>query len=207
MNKLHDVLVVGTGGLAEQCLGYIKTDYKNPAFFNNVDNEDYFHDFATYGSDEIVRICEKFIVLLSNPIHRRNVTERFNKYRVSQTSIISSDFPNKIANFSFNWNGVILEKCVVEQGVELGSNCIINTRCSIHHGTKIGEYITLSPSVTILGDCEIGDSTFIGAGAIIKEKTKIGKNVIVGMGGIVINNIPDNEVWAGNPAKFIRKNK
>jgi len=33
----------------------------------------------------------------------------------------------------------------------------------------------------------------------------IGERTIVGAGSIVTKNIPDDEVWAGNPAKFIRK--
>ena len=33
--------------------------------------------------------------------------------------------------------------------------------------------------------------------------TKIGNNVIIGAGSVVSGKIPDNQVWAGNPAKFI----
>lgn len=33
----------------------------------------------------------------------------------------------------------------------------------------------------------------------------IGRNSVVGAGSIVTKDIPDNEVWAGNPARFIRK--
>lgn len=33
----------------------------------------------------------------------------------------------------------------------------------------------------------------------------IGDNSIIGAGSIVTKNIPDNEVWAGVPAKFIKK--
>jgi serine acetyltransferase len=36
---------------------------------------------------------------------------------------------------------------------------------------------------------------------------KIGSNTLVGLGALVINNIPDNEVWLGVPAKKIKDNK
>lgn len=46
---------------------------------------------------------------------------------------------------------------------------------------------------------------FIGAGSIILKGVSIGRKSIVGAGSVVTKNIPDNEIWAGNPAKFIRK--
>ena len=30
-------------------------------------------------------------------------------------------------------------------------------------------------------------------------------NSIIGAGSVVTKNVPDNEVWVGNPARFIRK--
>lgn len=53
----------------------------------------------------------------------------------------------------------------------------------------------------------IGDGTFIAAGAIILKGSCIGKNCVVGAGSVVSGNIPDNQIWAGNPAKLIRNNE
>lgn len=51
----------------------------------------------------------------------------------------------------------------------------------------------------------IGDNVFIGARCIILKGVTIGENSIVGAGSVVTKSIPANEIWAGNPAKFIRK--
>lgn len=50
----------------------------------------------------------------------------------------------------------------------------------------------------------IKDNAFIGAHSIILKGVTIGENSIVGAGSIVTKSIPDNQIWAGNPAKFIR---
>ena len=51
----------------------------------------------------------------------------------------------------------------------------------------------------------ISDNAFIGGGVIILKGVSIGNNSIVGAGSVVRESIPSNEVWAGNPAKFMRK--
>lgn len=50
----------------------------------------------------------------------------------------------------------------------------------------------------------IKDNVFIGAKCIILKGVTIGENSIVGAGSVVTKAIPDNQIWAGNPAKFIR---
>lgn len=51
----------------------------------------------------------------------------------------------------------------------------------------------------------IGDDCFIGAGTMILKGVSIGSRSIVGAGSVVSKSIPSDEIWAGNPAKFIRK--
>ena len=50
----------------------------------------------------------------------------------------------------------------------------------------------------------IEDNVFVGANTIICNNVTIGKNSIVGAGSVVTKDIPSNEIWAGNPAKFIK---
>ena len=52
---------------------------------------------------------------------------------------------------------------------------------------------------------EIKEGAFVGAHSIILKGVTIGKHSIIGAGSVVANNVPDGEIWAGNPARFIRK--
>lgn len=46
---------------------------------------------------------------------------------------------------------------------------------------------------------------FIGAHTIILKGVTIGEMSVVGAGSVVTGNVPPGEVWAGNPARFIKK--
>ena len=57
------------------------------------------------------------------------------------------------------------------------------------------------------GAVKIGSGCFIGVNTIITNSVTIGDNSVIGAGSIVTKDIPEGEVWAGNPAKFIKKRK
>ncbi|WP_289662501.1 acyltransferase [Flavobacterium panacagri] len=51
----------------------------------------------------------------------------------------------------------------------------------------------------------INNNVFIGAHSTILKGVTIGENSIVGACSVVTKNIPENQIWGGNPAKFIRE--
>ena len=51
----------------------------------------------------------------------------------------------------------------------------------------------------------IEDEAFIGTGTIILKGTHIGRGSIIGAGSIVCGEIPPFEIWAGAPARFVKK--
>ena len=51
----------------------------------------------------------------------------------------------------------------------------------------------------------IKEGAFIGACSIILKGVTIVKHSVIGAGSVVTKDVPDYEIWAGNPAVFIRK--
>jgi len=52
---------------------------------------------------------------------------------------------------------------------------------------------------------EICDDVFIGARCIIGKGVRIGERSIIAAGSVVVCDVPPDEIWGGNPAKFIKK--
>jgi acetyltransferase-like isoleucine patch superfamily enzyme len=95
-------------------------------------------------------------------------------------------------------------RVMIGKNVKIGGNVRVfdHDFHSLDHldrrGTEDGILISTSP-------VEIGDDVFIGTNAIILKGCKIGARSVIGAGSVVSQNIPSNEVWAGNPARFIKR--
>ena len=50
----------------------------------------------------------------------------------------------------------------------------------------------------------IKENAWIGEGSKISKGVIIGENSIIGLGSIVTTDVPDNKIYAGNPAKEIK---
>ena len=92
--------------------------------------------------------------------------------------------------------------------IEIGEDCLISFGVTfLTHDGSMCLCRKTSPDKQFtgkFGKIKIGNNVFIGCHSIIMPNVSIGNNVVVGAGSVVIRNIPDGEVWAGNPAKFIK---
>lgn len=118
-----------------------------------------------------------------------------------------------------------------KRGVRIGENVAIYTS-DIDGGygflIDIGDRVTITNATilahdastkrmlgyTKVGRVRIGNDVFIGYGSIILPGVTIGSHVIVGAGTVVREDVPEDSVVIGNPAKvicsmseYIQKNK
>ena len=96
------------------------------------------------------------------------------------------------------------KKIIIEDDVFVGGGTIIYD--TDFHSLKLKERLKHKDDRDI--HCEevtIKEGAFIGANVIILKGVTIGRESIIGAGSVVTRAVPDYEIWAGNPAKFIRK--
>jgi sugar O-acyltransferase (sialic acid O-acetyltransferase NeuD family) len=99
--------------------------------------------------------------------------------------------------------------CIVCQGtimtcdINIGQHTIINIGCTISHDCEIGDFVTICPGVNIGGNVRISDGCWIGIGTKIINEVSIGKGSFIGAGSVVTENIPENVLAIGVPAKPI----
>lgn len=95
---------------------------------------------------------------------------------------------------------------VVNCGVVIGLHGIINTRAVVEHDCAIGANVHVGPGAVLGGGVRVGSQTLIGLNASVKPNVSIGKNCVVGAGAVVVQDVADNQVVIGVPARPIPRN-
>ena len=88
------------------------------------------------------------------------------------------------------------EEIIIDSNVMIASNVYISD--SDWHG--IYDRINTPGSSKKI---HIEENSWIGEGSKISKGVRIGKNSIIGLGSVVTSDVPDNEIFGGNPAKKI----
>jgi len=122
-------------------------------------------------------------------------------------------------------NAIIGDNCninchvFVENDVKIGNNVTIKSGVYIWDGIEIEDNVFIGPNVTFTNDkyprsknypkrfqnILVKKGASIGAASIILGDITIGRNSLVGAGSLVTKDIPNNELWMGSPAKFVKK--
>jgi len=116
---------------------------------------------------------------------------------IHPTSVISNYAAIGIGNF-------IGANVTITSFAQIGNNCILNTGCIVEHECVIEDGVHIAPGAVLAGNVSVGEISFVGANSVIKQGVKIGKEVIIGAGSVILKDIPDHEIWVGNPAKKIK---
>ncbi len=86
---------------------------------------------------------------------------------------------------------------VVNAGVRVGENSIINNRSLFEHDSTVEDHCHISTGAILNGGVTIGEGSFVGSGTVIKEGVKIGQDCVIGMGLSVRSNQADYSRYTG----------
>ena len=105
-------------------------------------------------------------------------------------------------------NVEICSNCSIARGslsdTIIGEGTKLDALVHVAHNVEIGKHCALTAGTIIGGSTRIGDMCWTGLNSTIKHKIKIGNKVIIGSGASVINDIDDEDIVAGVPAKSIK---
>lgn len=103
-------------------------------------------------------------------------------------------------------NGVLIAPYVqLSPDVEIENNCILLGNSFVGHDTTIRKFAHLASNSVVGANVDIGRACHIGTNSTIREKVKIGDYCLIGSGSVVLNNIEENSIYVGNPARLLRK--
>lgn len=123
-----------------------------------------------------------------------------------------------LPNAQIGDNCNICSHSFIENDVKIGNNVTVKCGVYLWDGIIIEDNVQIGPNVTFTNDkhprakqpfvlqrTTIKMNASIGAAAVILGGITIGENAMIGAGSVVTKNVPANELWIGNPARFVKK--
>jgi len=100
---------------------------------------------------------------------------------------------------------VVMAQAAINPDVRIGRGAIVNTAASIDHDVKIDDFAHVAPNAAMGGASRLGTLSQLGIGAVIVHCASIGARSVVGAGAVVVNDIPDDVIAFGVPARIQRR--
>lgn len=125
-------------------------------------------------------------------------------YRVSR-------FLTKVKFFLFN--AFIPGSAAIGEGTVLGYSgmgIVLHKNARVGRDCLIGQQVTLGTKVPYFSSTEssdvpcVGDNVYIASGSKLLGKISVGNNSVIAANSVVVTDVPENAVFAGVPAKFVR---
>jgi len=102
-------------------------------------------------------------------------------------------------------NSFVFEGTVVQPFARIGSNTIVRSAVHISHHVEIEDDCFISAGVCFGGGAKVRPRAFIGLNATIRDSIEIAEGCVVGAGSVVMADTEPDSVYAGVPARKLRK--
>lgn len=134
-------------------------------------------------------------------LDKKNINARIEPGAVIREQVEIGDRAVIMMGAIINIGAVIGEGSMIDMGAVLGGRATVGKNCHIGAGAVLAGVIEPASAQPV----KIGDGTLVGANAVVIEGVQVGKNCVVAAGAVVIDDVPDNMVVAGCPAKVIKQ--
>lgn len=215
-SQLKSVVIVGAGGFGREVLEIFKAQNEISSSWDVlgfIDDKADLHGkilngYPVLGGLEWLEKNKKrglgCVCAIGDCESRRHVTDKIQYtgirfYNAIHPSVIMSQYVDTGRDV------IICAGSILTVNIKIGDHVHVDTNCTIAHDTIIEDYCRLGPGVRINGRDHLGIGVYVGTGATIIQNISVGNWSTIGAGAVVIDDIPENVLAVGVPAKVIRR--
>ncbi len=99
---------------------------------------------------------------------------------------------------------LIMYNSYIAPRTHIGESTMIKANTNIGHDVNIGRLSHIAMGSTIVSCVDIGECADVAVSATVLAHNKIGKYSMLAAAALATHSIPEGEIWAGTPAKFLK---
>lgn len=212
---MKDLIIIGAGSFGRevaQCVADINLDKNYWNLLGYVDDTKekqgkIINDHLVLGNIDWLKRNTKYpfwtVCAVGNPRDKFHIINNLTCCNMRYANLIHPSVSlNKYVELGIG--NIICCNSFLSVNTKVGNHVSINPGCGIGHDSIIKDYSSLYWNVILSGNVTVNQGCEIGSKAIVIPKKTVGEWSIIGAGAVVIENIPNNTVAVGVPAKSIK---
>lgn len=204
-----DLIIVGSSGFAQEVLwlaqecgrnvvGFLDdAPGKQATFLMGLPILGAVADWGRYQNAE-------FVVAIGAPRVRKAVVSAMTALGSPQFALLIHPSVKMSRWVEVEPGSIITAGSVITTNIRLGRHTIVNLNSTIGHETTLEDFCTLAPLAAVSGGVYLEEGVEVGTGACIRQGIRMARGSVLGMGGVLTKDVPENAVFAGNPAKPLK---
>lgn len=130
----------------------------------------------------------------------KNINARIEPGAIIREQVEIGDAAVIMMGAVINIGAVIGAGTMIDMGAILGGRATVGRNCHIGAGAVLAGVIEPASARPVI----VEDGVLVGANAVVIEGVHVGKGAVVAAGAVVIEDVPENAVVAGCPARVIK---
>jgi sugar O-acyltransferase (sialic acid O-acetyltransferase NeuD family) len=207
---VRELVIVGAGGFARETASAARDAGWQVRGF--VDDDPGLHGAVRSGLpilgavDTVLKMDTAVVVCVGNPRNftaRRRIVERLGLPEARYATVVHPA-ASVGAGSEVGPGTVLLAGTVLTADVTVGAHVAVMPQAVLTHDDVVHDYVTIASGARLGGSARLSTGAYVGSGALVREGVTVGAWSLIGMGSVVLRDVPPGQVWAGNPARFLR---
>lgn len=139
--------------------------------------------------------------------NEKQVYEKLERLNIPNDRFATLIHPSAIIpkGFCSIGNGVLMSPlCQLSPDTTIEDNCILLPNSFVGHDSTLRRFAHIATNGVVGANVVVGKAVHIGSNATIREKITVGDFSLVGAGSVVLQDVPENSIVVGNPARLLR---
>ena len=207
---MKEIIIVGGGGFAKEIIWLASSCGRSVRGL--LDDNEEAQGNTLSGIDVIGRVSDwvdfqdcEFIIAIGSPRVRALVYRKMTELGIPKFSTLVHPSVHMSKDVEIGEGSMICAGSILTTEIKLGSHCILNLNVTVGHESELSDFVTVAPMAVISGNVILEECVEIGTGATLRQGLIVSKGAMLGMGGVLTKNIPQNCIFAGNPAKKLKE--